>query len=109
MECQPWTEPLKSKGVSDLFMFLHKRTGIDGKRVSSHNCRRYMATTQLANGRSPFVMQRQMGHTTLTMTNHYASLNVKQLQQSHDLYSPLRAKDAGNDRESSGSGYWDIE
>jgi hypothetical protein len=34
-------------------------------------------------------------HTTLTMTNHYASLNVKQLQQSHDLYSPLRAKDTG--------------
>jgi integrase/recombinase XerD len=82
---------------------------MDGKRVSPHNCRRYIATTQLASGRSPFDVQRQMGHTTLTMTNHYASLNVKQLQQSHDLYSPLRAKDMGNDRESSGAGYWDIE
>jgi len=101
--------PLKARGVSDLFKFLQKRTGIDGKRVSAHNCRRYMATTQLASGRSPFDVQRQMGHTTLTMTNHYASLNVKQLQQSHDLYSPLRAKDAGSGRESSGSGYWDIE
>jgi len=49
----------------------------NGKRVSVHNCFRYMATTQLANGRSPFDVQRQMGHTTLTMTNHYASLNVK--------------------------------
>ena len=102
-------EPLKSRGVSDLFKFLQKRTGIDGKRVSAHNCRRYMATTQLASGRSPFDVQRQMGHTTLTMTNHYASLNVKQSQQSHDLYSPLRAKDAGSERESSGTGYWDIE
>ena len=100
---------LTDRGISELFRFLQKRTGIDGKRVSPHNCRRYMATTQLANGRSPFDMQRQMGHTTLTMTNHYASLNVKQLQQSHNLYSPLRAKDAGSERESSGTGYWDME
>jgi hypothetical protein len=51
----------------------------------------------------------QIIHTTLTMPNHYASLNVKQLQQSHDLYSPLRAKETGSERESSGAGYWDIE
>jgi hypothetical protein len=57
-----------------------------------------MATTQLAGGRSPFDVQRQMGHTTLTITNHYALLNVKQLQQSHDLYSLLRAKDMGMKR-----------
>lgn len=63
-----------------------------------------------ASGRSPLDVQRQMGHTILTMTkNHYTSLNVKQLQQSHDLYSPLRAKDMGNERVSSGTGYWDIE
>ncbi len=49
-----------------------------------------------------------MRHTTLTMMNHYASLNVKELQQSHDLYSPPRTKDIGNDRESSGADYWDI-
>jgi integrase len=48
--------------------------------VSAHNCRRYMATTQLASGRSPLDVQRQMGHTTLTMTNHYASLMVQQLR-----------------------------
>jgi hypothetical protein len=68
-----------------------------------------MTTMQIDSGRSPFDVRRQMGHTTLTMTNHYASLNVKQLEQSHDLYSPLRAKDTGIDRESSGNGYWDIE
>jgi hypothetical protein len=36
------------------------------------------------------------GGTTLTRTNHYASLHVKQL---YDLYSPLRAKEVGNERE----------
>ena len=97
-------------GVSDLFIRLKERTVLDGKRVSPHNnCRRYTATTQLASSRSPFDVQRQMRHTMLTMTNHYASLNVKQLQQSHDLYSPLRAKDTRNEWESSGNGYWDVE
>jgi len=71
--------PLTDKGITELFRLLQKRTGRDGKRVSPHNCRRYMATTQLASGRSPSDVQWQMGHTTLTMTNHYASLNVKQL------------------------------
>jgi hypothetical protein len=74
--------PLIDRGISELFRLLQS---------------------------SPFDVQRQMGHTMLTMTNHYASLNVRQLQQSHDLYSPLRAKETGSERESSGSGYWDIE
>ena len=64
-----------------------------------------MATTQLVSGRSPLDVQRQMGHTTLTMTNHYVSLTVHQLQKSHEQHSPLRAKgDAG--KETFGSGYW---
>ena len=40
--------PLTHYGVSMLFKRLKKRTGIDGKKVGAHNCRRYMATTQLA-------------------------------------------------------------
>jgi site-specific recombinase XerD len=52
-----------------------------------------MATTQLAMGRSPLDVQRQMGHTTLAMINHYASLTVDHLRSSHEKFSPLRAKD----------------
>jgi Domain of unknown function (DUF4365)/Phage integrase family len=57
-----------------LFKRLEKRSGIDSKKVGAHQWRRYMAMTQLAMGHSPLDVQRQMGHTTLTMTNHYASL-----------------------------------
>jgi len=53
---------------------LKKRTVIDEKRVSANNARRYMETTQLAGGRSPLAVQRQMGHRTLAMTNKYAPL-----------------------------------
>ena len=40
-----------------------------------------MATTQLAAGRSPLDVQRQMGHRNLTMTNKYASLTVQHLKE----------------------------
>jgi site-specific recombinase XerD len=82
-----------------------KKTGIDGHQVYPHNCRRYMATTQLAEGRSPLDVKRQMGHATLKMTDKYASLSVEQLKQSHEKYSPLRA-DGANKAEGYGSGYW---
>jgi site-specific recombinase XerD len=98
-------EPLTIWGVSMLFKRLKKRTGIDGKRVSAHQCRRYMATTQLAMGRSPLDVQRQMGHTTLAMTNHYASLTIEQLQRSHEKFSPLRAEKRSSEG-AFGEGYW---
>jgi len=99
-------EPITIHTIESLFVRLKERTGIDGKRVSPHNCRRYMATTQLAMGRSPLDVQRQMGHRTLKMTNHYASLTVEQLQKSHEQFSPLRAKDPGVSQ-GLGRGYWD--
>jgi len=100
-------KPLSRISIGLLFTRLGKLAGIDGKRFYHHQCRRYLATTQLAMGRSPLDVQRQMGHTTLTMTNHYASLTVEHLRQSHAKYSPLRAKDVLGD-EDIGGNYWDM-
>ncbi len=102
-------KPLTISGVSKLFEGLRKKTGIEDKRVSPHQCRRYMATTQLAAGRSPLDVQRQMGHTTLLMTNHYASLDIQHLKRSHDAFSPLRAKQESVNRQGIGTGYWEEE
>ncbi len=85
------------------FKRLKKQTGINSKRVGAHQCRRYMATTQLAMERGPLDLQ-QMGHTLLKMTNHYASLTVQQLQMSDEKYSPLRAEN-GRPEEAFGEGY----
>jgi len=49
-----------------------------------------------------------MGHTTLTMTNHYASLTVDHLKRSHEMYSPLRAQDNPGG-EGSKDGYWNTD
>jgi site-specific recombinase XerD len=99
-------EPLTKVGISKLFQRLDMRVPLEDKRVSAHNCRRYMATTQLAMGRSPLDVQRQMGHTTLTMTNHYASLTTQDLKRSQERYSPLRIRELDNKFEF-GSGYWE--
>ena len=98
-------KPLTRVAIGLLFTQLGKLAGIDGKRFYHHQCRRYMATTQLAMGRSPLDVQRQMGHTTLAMTNHYASLTVEHLRVSQEKFSPLRAKDVLGDGEIDGD-YW---
>src|SRR5438270_13260678 len=100
------SKPLTTWGIGAPFRRLKERTGIDDRRVTAHQCRCYMATTQLASGRSPFDVQRQMGHRSLNMTNHYASLTTYQLQRSHEQHSPLRAKSMGDTREM-GTGYWE--
>lgn len=102
-------KPFTIEGVSKLFQRLAARAGIEDKRVSPHQCRRYMATTQLAAGRSPLDVQRQLGHTTLMMTNHYASLDIHQLKRSHEAYSPLRAKQENLHSHGLGTGYWEEE
>ena len=100
-------EPMTPEALSLLFKRLKRRTGISDKRVSAHNCRRYMATTQLAAGRSPLDVQRQMGHTTLKMTNHYYSQTVEQLQRTQEMYSPLRVRKSEGEANGDSSGYWD--
>lgn len=98
--------PLTSRSVGELFERLKERAGIHDKPVRSHQGRRFMATTQLAAGRSPLDVQRQMGHSTLSMTNRYASLTVEHIKKSHEMYSPLRGKN-GESRSTLGSGYGD--
>lgn len=61
--------------------------------------------TQLVMGSSLLDVQRQIGHTTLARTNHYASLNADQLRKSHEKYSPFR-NDGETNYETFGTGYW---
>jgi hypothetical protein len=66
-------------------------------------------TEKLAAGQSPLDVRRQMGHTTLNMTNHYASPSVEQPKRSHEMYSPLRAKQDSVNKQGLGTGYWKAE
>src|SRR5450755_47431 len=100
-------EVLTASGVKRLFERLRDRSGIVDKPVYSHQGRRYMATTQLNAGRNPLDVQRQMGHTTLMMTNRYYSQSVDGLSKSHEQYSPTRKKSEDTSSSGLGSGYYD--
>jgi hypothetical protein len=45
----------------------------------------------LITSRIPLDVQRQMGDTTLHLTNNYASLTIDRLRKSYERHSPLRA------------------
>lgn len=98
-------KPLKPTAITGIFCHLQEKSGIEDKPVYSHQGRRFMATTQLEAGRSPLEVQRQMGHSTLMMTNRYYSQTVGNLRKSHDMYSPLRVKNNDPGSPARGSGY----
>jgi len=100
-------EPLKLCTVTALFNRLRKRSGIIDKPVYSHQGRRRMATKQLNAGRNPLDVQRQMGHTTLAMTNKYFSQTTEGLKKSHERFSPLRKKSENEHASGLGSGYYE--
>jgi len=97
-------QPLTRVAIGLLFSDLGKKAGIDGKRFYHHQCSQYMATTQLSMGRGPLDVQRQMGHTTFAMTNHYASLTTEHLRIPNKIF-PLYAKDVVGEGEM-GDNYW---
>ena len=78
---------LTVSGVQSMFKRLSTRAGIE---VHPHLLRHTFATMWLLNGGDSLMLQRLLGHTTLTMTNRYCqavgSLNAI---ESHKKYSPV--------------------
>ncbi len=65
------------------FNALCEKLGITGFDGSFHAFRRYFATYAIRKNTNPFVVQRQLGHTSLTMTNRYAKLTTEDLSANH--------------------------
>ncbi|MHA0046541.1 tyrosine-type recombinase/integrase [Deinococcus sp. PEB2-67] len=59
------------------------------KRYSPHAFRRGFAVNYIRNGGDQFTLMRVLGHTTITMTNRYAMLNISDVQDVHRRVSPF--------------------
>ncbi len=57
--------------------------------VHPHRFRHTFALASLRNGLDPLTLQRLLGHTTLTMTNHYVAMTTHDLSTRHAAASPL--------------------
>jgi integrase/recombinase XerD len=53
------------------------------KEGSFHRLRHTFALHYVRNGGGLFHLQKQLGHTTLSMTKKYCELEIKDLQQNH--------------------------
>ncbi len=61
-----------------------------GYKVTPYDLRHTFALYSLREGMNPFALQRILGHTDLTMTKRYLSLNQEDLKREHEKSSPLK-------------------
>jgi integrase/recombinase XerC len=79
--------PLTASGIYQVIRKLGIRCGI---HVSPHKLRHTMATMWLRNGGDSLMLQRLLGHTTLTMTNRYCqAVGCYDAIEAHKRYSPM--------------------
>jgi site-specific recombinase XerD len=79
--------PLSENSMKLMFARLAQRSGV--KRLHAHLCRHTFATKFLVNGGDVFTLQQILGHSTLEMVRHYASLASSHVVMQHQRYSPL--------------------
>ena len=72
-----------------LRMLLDRVGARAGVKVSPHALRRTMATQATKNGLSPFILQRLLGHSSITTTLLYVSLDDRDLLEAHRRASPV--------------------
>lgn len=83
-------EPLRVSGVSALLKRVKKASGIEGVRVSAHTFRHTFAKFYLQRGGEVFKLSREMGHSTVQVTEIYLKdFRSSEARREHTSYSPV--------------------
>lgn len=77
---------LTEKSIRQLLRSLGTRANIEN--VHPHRFRHTFAIEFLRNQRDPFMLMRLLGHSSLTMTNHYLDILDSDLAKAHGVASP---------------------
>jgi integrase/recombinase XerD len=83
---RPWSY---RNSLRDLKLYC-ARQKVSGPRVSWHTIRHSFATNYIRQGGDVTMLQRILGHTTLTMTQRYLHLQTADLRRVHDRCTMLR-------------------
>ncbi|HEX2951379.1 MAG TPA: tyrosine-type recombinase/integrase [Armatimonadota bacterium] len=81
-------EQFRPRGLLSVIKRRGVAAGLDAKHCQLHAFRRYSAVESLRAGMSPFVLQRKLGHSSLTMVKHYCQLSDTDLAREQDIVSP---------------------
>ena len=87
--CNRFGQPLKKRGVGEIFHRLGSLAGVAGVRCSPHTLRHTFAVSYLRNGGDVLTLQKILGHATLEMTRRYAELADTDAIERHRQASPL--------------------
>jgi site-specific recombinase XerD len=79
---------LTPNSLRQLIGRIAKSANVEGANV--HRFRRSFAVSFLRNGGDSLILQRLLGHTSLTMVNVYVTLATDDLEKSHQAASPMR-------------------
>jgi integrase/recombinase XerC/integrase/recombinase XerD len=79
--------PMTTEAVTSMMDRLARRTGL--KRLHPHLLRHTYATQFLLNGGDVFLLKQNLGHSTLTMVEHYRHIASRQAAVLSETFSPL--------------------
>ena len=83
-------KPLEVEGVRALLDRVKKASGIEGVRVSAHTFRHTFAKFYLQRGGELFKLSREMGHSTVQVTEVYLKdYRSTEARREHKTYSPI--------------------
>lgn len=84
--------PLQVEDVASLLRRVKKASGIEGVRVSAHTFRHTFAKFYLKRGGELFNLSREMGHSTVQVTEIYLKdYRSVEARKKHSKYSPIEA------------------
>jgi integrase/recombinase XerD len=83
-------EPLRPGGVKGVLEEVKRKSGLEGVRVSAHTFRHTFAKFYLQRGGEVFKLSREMGHSTVQVTEVYLKdFRSSEARKEHVAYSPI--------------------
>jgi len=79
--------PMTTEAITSMMDRLAKKTGL--RRLHPHLLRHTYATHFLLNGGDVFLLKQNLGHSTLTMVEHYRHIASRQAAVMSEAFSPL--------------------
>ncbi len=94
--------PLKVSGVEEIFRKLKQKCGLEGVRVSPHTFRHTFAKMYLEQGGEVFKLSREMGHSTIQVTETYLKdFRSTEARREHTTFSPISQLDLNRTKRTS--------
>lgn len=84
-------QPLTRAALYDIIRRVMRRAGITGNKLGPYRLRHSFGKGFLVNGGDIRTLQLLMGHRSISTTQVYANLNLKDLTEKHHQFTPLRS------------------